>query len=95
MKKEEIFTKAIKQYGEKAQVDVAIEEMSELIQAILHERRGRENNIAEEIADVEIMLSQLKMIYMCKHQVAEFKHKKILRLAERLGLKGCYKGETL
>lgn len=49
------------------QLDIAIEEMSELIQAICKQKRGKCNldNILEEIVDVEIMLEQLKMIYDC------------------------------
>ena len=95
MNKEEIFTAAIQRYGPTAQEDMAIEEMSELIQAILHNRRGRYSNIAEEIADVEITLYQLKMIHRCKQKVAEYKNRKIVRLAKRLRMKGYYKGECL
>ena len=80
----EILTAAIEKYGEKAQEEVAIEEMSELIQAICHKHRGREHNIAEEIADVEIMLRQLKLINDCSMQVVTIKHQKLMRLSERL-----------
>ena len=37
----ELLQKAIETYGKKGQVDVAIEEMAELTQALLHERRDR------------------------------------------------------
>ena len=80
----EILNAAIEKYGEKAQEEVAIEEMSELIQAICHKHRGREHNIAEEIADVEIMLRQLKLINDCSMQVVTIKHQKLMRLSERL-----------
>ena len=80
----EILTAAIEKYGEKAQEEVAIEEMSELIQAITHKHRGREHNIAEEIADVEIMLRQLKLINNCSMQVQVIAHEKLARLAERV-----------
>ena len=80
----EILTAAIEKYGEKAQEEVAIEEMSELIQAICHKHRGREHNIAEEIADVEIMLEQLKIINGCRNKVLLIKAAKILRLEKRL-----------
>ena len=59
MSEYEILTLAIRRFGERNQEDVAIEECSELIQAISHKHRGREHNIPEEIADVEIMLMQL------------------------------------
>ena len=55
--------RALNKFGEQKQKDMAIEEMSELTQALLKERRGRESNVAEEIADVTIVLDQLKLIY--------------------------------
>ena len=75
---------AIRIYGKSAQVDMAIEEMSELHVALLHERRGRENNIAEEIADTEIMLQQLEMIFDVSKEVETIKAEKLERLKERL-----------
>ena len=80
----EILTSAIEKYGEKAQEEVAIEELSELIQAICHKHRGREHNIAEEIADVEIMLKQLKLINKCASEVHKIVLEKELRLEGRL-----------
>ncbi len=76
----EILTAAIRAFGDVAQEEVAIEECSELIQAISHKHRGREHNIAEEIADVEIMLEQLKIINNCREEVAEIHKQKIERL---------------
>ena len=84
MTENEIFITAIKTFGEKAQEDVAIEECSELIQAISHKHRGREHNIAEEIADVEITLEQLKIINNCREEVAEIRKQKIERLFQRV-----------
>lgn len=80
----EILTTAIRTYGEKAQEGVAIEECAELIQAISHKHRGREHNIAEEIADVEIMLEQLKIINDCANEVETIKKSKIERLYQRV-----------
>lgn len=56
---------ALEYYGNDPQVDVAIEEMSELIKELLKNRRGKENRsmIADEMADVYIMLEQLKFIF--------------------------------
>ena len=76
----EILTAAIRTFGEKSQEGVAVEECAELIQAISHKHRGRENNIAEEIADVEIMLEQLKIINNCHNECAEIHKQKIDRL---------------
>lgn len=52
-------------YGYGAQSEILIEEMAELTQAILHRKRGRTqalDEIIEEIADVEIMLKQIKYL---------------------------------
>lgn len=60
-------------HGATMEVDVAIEEMSELTKELIKNRRGRQNvrQIAEEIAHVEIMLHQVKMIFDCDDLVAE------------------------
>lgn len=76
----EILNLAIKTYGEHAQEEVAIEEMAELTQAISHKHRGRPHNIAEEIADVEVVLEQLKIINNCHREVESIKKGKIERL---------------
>ena len=84
MSENQVMQTAIKVYGEIAHEKVAIEECSELIQAICHKHRGREHNIAEEIADVEIMLEQLKIINDCGKTVEEIRKQKIARLYDRL-----------
>lgn len=75
---------AVSFYGASHQETVAVEELSELIQAISHKRRGREHNIAEEIADVEIMLEQLKQINSCHSDVEDIKTQKLERLRQRI-----------
>lgn len=79
---------ALEYYGNDPQVDVAIEEMSELIKELLKNRRGKENRsmIADEMADVYIMLEQFKFIFGINETElkvnAEFK---IQRLKNRIG----------
>ena len=80
----EILFMAIRSYGEEAQERQAIEECSELIQAICHKHRGRQHNIAEEIADVEIMLEQLKIINNCSKEVKDIRREKVVRLYSRI-----------
>ena len=84
MERHEIYTAAIRAYGETAQEQVAMEECAELIQAISHKHRGRCNNLAEEIADCEIMLEQLKIINNCHERVETIKREKIERLSRRV-----------
>lgn len=79
---------ALEHYGNNSQVDIAIEEMSELIKELLKNRRGEENRsmIADEMADLYIMLEQLKFIFGINETElkvnAEFK---IQRLKNRIG----------
>ena len=78
----------INSHGVRSQEDVAIEEMSELQKAIIKNRRYNDENtrkeIIEEIADVEIMLSQLKIIYSCKEEVERLMDYKIEREIKRI-----------
>lgn len=75
---------AISTYGAEAQEQVAMEECAELIQAISHKHRGRPHNIAEEIADVDIMLAQLRIINNCEDEVSRYIDEKLRRLIRRL-----------
>lgn len=78
---------AVKKFGMNKQVDMAIEEMSELTKALLKHRRAADcattaksgDNIREEMEDVRIMLAQLDCIYGRSPQWAE---KKLAHLKE-------------
>lgn len=80
MTDQEIFETAIKVYGVSNQENMAIEECAELIQAINKKHRGRQHNIPEEIADVEIMLEQLKIANECHEEVETIRKEKVDRL---------------
>ncbi len=84
MTQEEVLNLAIKAYGEEAQEGVAQEECAELIQAISKKHRGKPHNIPEEIADVEIMLEQLKIINDCNQEVERIYKQKIKRLYQNV-----------
>ena len=84
MEEKKILETAIRVFGERAQEDIAIEEMSELTTAIMHNRRGRESNIPEEIADVLIAVEQLIMIHDCREEVNGIKYHKLMRLQEKI-----------
>ncbi len=77
---------ALEAFGERAQVTMAIEEMSELAKELCKRCRGRDNveAIAEEVADVEIMLQQMVMLFDCAEQVETFRRYKLERLARRI-----------
>ena len=74
MDKKDLFDKARSKYGIDAQVQMCIEEMSELTKELCKwfRDKGDINHISEEIADVEIMLEQMKQSF------------KLGRLEERL-----------
>ena len=84
MTDKEIFETAIKVYGVSNQENMAIEECAELIQAINKKHRGRQHNIPEEIADVEIMLEQLKITNGCHEEVEAIRKEKVERLYSNL-----------
>jgi len=77
-----ILRAAVEKYGPGAQQMKAIEELSELIRAIA--RADDPDNIAEEMADVEIMLAQLRIILGNDADVERWKVKKLQRLNRRL-----------
>ena len=91
--KMETYRKAVETFGGLNQVDIAVEEMSELTKALLKHRRAVKNenvtdeiydNIAEEMADVSIMLEQLYVIFGNRKNVYQFIEDKTKRLAERI-----------
>lgn len=99
MKDYEIMKRAIQLYGPKAQEIKAVEELSELSQAICkvinaHDHPSMNNlvecttHMFEEIADVEIMLEQIRIIFSdASVEVEVWKQKKLARLSERLGVR--------
>ena len=79
--------RAIETYGKDMQLNVAIEEFSELIKEICKYKRGEDNldNIIEEMADCYLMLSQLRIIFGIKvADISKIKLEKLERLAKRL-----------
>lgn len=72
-------TRAIEYFGDKNQRIKAMEELSELIQAIARDLNGLDNNVEEELADVEIMIHQLRFIYDHK-KIDKIKAEKLERL---------------
>lgn len=89
MERKEILERAIGTYGYHAQVNMCLEEMAELAKALLKMRRTggdvqeKLDNIREEIADVQIMIDQMKLIYG-EEPVGKSERLKLSRLEERL-----------
>ena len=81
-----IFSRALEAYGYEAQEKMLLEEMSELQKEICKSWRGKDNSaaIAEEMADVSIMLDQMKIRFQNFDAFNEARKFKILRLTERL-----------
>lgn len=84
--KDKIYRQALEKWGYLQKV-VAIEEMSELQKELSKNLRGKDNrlDIAEEVADVEIMLEQMKILYGINSLVESNKNYKLKRLADRIG----------
>ena len=81
-----VFRLALAIYGPGLQTLVAIEEMSELQKELVKHERGADNvpHIAEEIADVQIMLDQMTLLFDCADAVQNLHSAKVARLAKRL-----------
>lgn len=82
-----IVSKMINKYGKEQCTTIAMEECSELIQAISKEKRKKHDkeHLAEEMVDVMISLETLKQIYEVDDELLEaWLHKKQKRNAERL-----------
>lgn len=87
---QDVLRSAIDTYGAVMQITVAFEEMSELQKELCKYLRGSgsQENIAEEIADVEIMMEQMKMLFNCEDSVRRVRGQKVKRLKERMGRDG-------
>lgn len=79
------YTQLINHFGKRNQVIVAIEELSELQKELCKYLRDDWDfeHITEEMADCEIMLEQLKIIFANEKAVEEVKAFKIQRTKER------------
>ena len=86
----DIMLRAIHRYGEAAQIDMAVEEMAELTKALCKVKRATPGatataaiaNVIEEIADVQIMLDQLRLIFA--RNTDEVEEDKLRRLLSRI-----------
>ena len=77
---------ALALWGAEAQTLMMFEEMAELQKELCKNARGKDNRkeIAEEIADVRIMLDQMEILHNCKELSRQYKVEKLLRLLDRI-----------
>lgn len=86
-----ILKKSLKTHGVEKTILVCMEELSELIQAISKIERYpdeeiRKYNLVEEIADVNIIVEYLKIIYDINNEdISEWADRKLSRLSKILG----------
>ena len=88
--KEMALLNAIDIFGHRAQIDMAIEEAGEFIQALMKVTRNGATektikNLTEEIVDLRLMLDQIIMIYNISDKLLKFFEKaKLDRLTKKL-----------
>lgn len=81
-----IYRSALDLWGWEAQTLMVMEEMSELQKELCKHARGKDNReaIAEEIADVRIMLDQMCILHDCTELAEEYELMKLDRLLCRI-----------
>lgn len=85
--RKKVYQAALNKWGVDLQTMMAVEEMSELTKEICKIKRGKMDldALADEIADVTIMMEQLRGIYGLNDAVCDHMDDKILRLQSRIG----------
>ena len=91
-----VYDRAISHYGIKHQLLMVMEECSELAKECSKIYRALEeggtfgvDNLAEEIADVQITTGQVQRFFGLKDKVKEQRKSKLKRLAERIENENC------
>lgn len=88
-----LFKRTIEKYGADMQIEVLIEECAELIKALQKMKRKKagmpnanidEGDIISEAVDVEIMIEQLKFIFLDKERWERIRRFKMNRMEARL-----------
>ena len=86
MKEKEVLEAALSAYGSEIQRVVAIEELSELQKELCKSLRGQTDrrHIAEEIADVQIALEEMMLLFGVPVEVQIARRQKLARLEMRI-----------
>lgn len=93
MDNRDLYSAAVDQWGSDLQIGMLHEEIGELLQALNKLRRhangsniSMREDLAEELADVHIMLEQVSFMFNLDSDVVDWKVKKLKRLADMLGV---------
>ena len=80
------YTDALNLWGEDFQKSMFHEEIGEVLTAISHNKRGRCGNdaVLEELADLQIMLNQMVILYGTDEEFKTVLNAKLTRLVERI-----------
>lgn len=92
--RKEVYLRALHKWGAQNQTMIAVEEMSELTKEICKLHRGKKEleDLADEIADVTIMMEQLRLIYGVNDLVCAHMDMKVRRLQHRIDTEACEDG---
>lgn len=86
METHEIYRAALDTFGAEAQTKKLFEEIGEFMEAFCKCESGRDkvSHLAEEIADVHIMLDQMAVMFDCSAEMERMKRYKLRRLEQRI-----------
>lgn len=86
----EICKLALNEYGETMQTNMAIGALAKLQKALKNKIKSKalDSSIAEDIAEVEIMLTQMKILYGCMKGADQAKQAKLNRMKKKLSDNG-------
>ena len=81
----QLYKQLIKTFGSKHQILIAVEELSELQKELIKYLRNKDNqdHISEEMADVYIMLYQLRLIFKNDKKIDQYIKKKTKRTQQK------------
>lgn len=63
MQSRTVYKEAVRVFDSSVQIDIMVEECAEMIDALQKHKRMRPCNVSEEIADVEIMAAQMRLLF--------------------------------
>lgn len=81
-----LYRVALEVFGDSRQIEKTFEEIGEFMEALIKCKYGRDKmpHLAEEMADVHIMLDQMAVLFGCAEEVERMKRYKIRRLEQRI-----------